>query len=49
MDGSGEQPSVPASAVRAKSKFLPFKHALLHARSLKLKGRSEWRAVVQER
>ena len=32
-----------AATGRAKSKFLPFKKALLYARSLKLKGRKEWR------
>ena len=38
-------PSAPAASnVRAKSKFLPFKHALLRARSLKLKGQKEWEA-----
>ena len=36
-------PAHAASAVRAKSKFLPFKHALLRARSLNLKGTKEWR------
>jgi hypothetical protein len=37
-------PSVTtASAARAKSKFLPFKKALLRARSLKLKSEKEWK------
>ena len=37
-------PSAPGtSTVRAKSKFLPFKHALLYARSLKLRGQTGWR------
>ena len=31
-----------ASTVCAKSKFLPFKHALLHARSLDLNSAKEW-------
>ena len=35
-------PVPPASAARATSKFLPFKHALLRARSLKLKNMREW-------
>ena len=38
-------PSAPAaSSVCAKSKFLPFKEALLYARSLKLKGKEDWEA-----
>ena len=36
--------SLGPSAIRAKSKFLPFKHALLYARSLKLKTLKEWEA-----
>ena len=39
----GGVPSAPAaSSVCAKSKFLPFKEALLYARSLKRKSKTEW-------
>ena len=33
----------PATLVRKDQQFLPFKKALLYARSLKLKGQKEWR------